>query len=292
MVQKNVGALLGLVLTLGSMTPVAASSSCSWQVYMPPNAAGYQSLYAVDPISSNDVWAAGFFITDSGDQHMLFEHFDGTQWSTVKAPKNTLFSPVIYGRSHFASNDVWAVGVASDDPITMHWNGKTWKIVPNPAGSVGGQLTAVVRVGGFMYAAGFTSPVAPLVERFDGTQWVNDNAYKPASGLSILQAVAGTSPNDIWAGGYYKNGSALTEARPEDQRLGPSSDQRWNLHRFNVRTLKSRGLGDWATDLGWLRGTMGWQEMAERQLPAKRCHSLAGQRYCEHGLYVDLRNVR
>jgi len=208
-----VSPILMLVLLLASIGRVSASSNCSWQVYMPPNLSGYQELTAVDAIRANDVWAAGFYGTSSGEQRMAFEHFDGTQWSMVKAPKNSLFTPYIFGLAHFASNDVWAVGVASDDPITMHWNGRVWKIVPNPAGSSGGILEAIVRVGNFMYAAGFVDPIQPLTLRFDGTQWVNDNAYKPASGPSILQAVAGTSPDDIWAGGYYNGGSPLTEKR-------------------------------------------------------------------------------
>jgi len=198
------------LLFLVAPRAAVASSSCLWQVYKPPNLSDYQLLTAVDAVAGNDVWAAGY-ATINGVATPYFEHFDGTNWTTIPAPK-LQGSAAISGIAHFASNDVWAVGWA-DVPLTLHWDGRRWKVFPNPAGGSGGQLFAIVRVGRFLYADGFSESEGLTIEKFDGTQWVFETPYVAAN--SRFQAIAGSSPSNVWAGGYYAGGALIERRDPK-----------------------------------------------------------------------------
>src|SRR5580704_5301998 len=162
---KVLAALISFVITGG---PALASSSCSWQVINPPNLSDYQLLTALDVVSASDVWAAGIYGVN-GVGRAYFEHYNGSQWTTIKAPNLTDIT--VAGIAHFASNDVWAVGYDEESgllqPVTLHSNGTKWKVFPNAASGVNGQLFSVVRVGRFLYASGYLTPIKPYIERFD-----------------------------------------------------------------------------------------------------------------------------
>ncbi len=76
----------------------------------------------------------------------LTEHWNGKEWSIVPSP-NSSFPNVsatrLYGVDAMSTNDVWAVGYGEDfsslksETLIIHWNGKSWSIVPspNPGGS-------------------------------------------------------------------------------------------------------------------------------------------------------------
>src|SRR5262249_50041545 len=99
-----------------SLTPTRARSvtpspTCrpSWAVVSSPNV-GTQSnyLYGVAAVSTNDVWAAGSYISDSGIQ-TLVEHWDGSIWSVIPSANASMYDD-LRGVAAVSPNDVWAVG--------------------------------------------------------------------------------------------------------------------------------------------------------------------------------------
>jgi hypothetical protein len=133
----------------------------------PADNSGTSALYAVQAVASNDVWAAGYRY-QGNFSFPLVEHWDGTSWTMLPNPAGDVWtvgqayaSPVnqtlalhwngtgwsqavtpnigrgilansLYAVSAVASNDVWAVGIGQQ-AMTLHWDGRRWRIVPNPA---------------------------------------------------------------------------------------------------------------------------------------------------------------
>jgi hypothetical protein len=91
------------------------------------------SLFAVSGLSADDVWAVG---ADGGDQP-LAEHWDGSQWSVLLAPRlstdpNAVCSNDLLGVAAVSATDVWAVGSCASGPISEHWDGTSWTYVGIP----------------------------------------------------------------------------------------------------------------------------------------------------------------
>jgi hypothetical protein len=207
--------LLGLLLAATSLQSVPAAG-CGWLVFKPPNPdANFSLLGGVTAIAANDVWAFGW---SGATPRLQLQHFNGLTWSLVPAPALPT-STLLYSIRAVSSSDVWAVGLQSgskgDLPLIVHWDGAGWSVVPNPAGNTNGDLFDVVSIGStYVWAAGFINAppqIQPLIEHFNGHQWVMDRAYVPPR-RAILEAIAGTSLDNIWAGGYGGGGSgALIE---------------------------------------------------------------------------------
>jgi hypothetical protein len=103
-------------------------------------------LNAVTVVSAHDVWAVG-----AGE---TIEHFDGRTWKIVKAPHPAQdsdgLSTILRSVSARTTNDIWAVGSANGTPVSLHWNGTAWSLVPVPvvAGSTSTDPGGVVAVPG------------------------------------------------------------------------------------------------------------------------------------------------
>jgi hypothetical protein len=75
-------------------------------------------------------------------------------------------------------------------------------VVANPAESQNSLLQAAVGIGHkYVWAVGFTTGTVPLIEHFNGRNWVLDSIEMPPK-HGVLQGVAGTSVDSLWAGGY------------------------------------------------------------------------------------------
>jgi hypothetical protein len=131
------------------------------------------------------------------------------------APDATLTATVA-----IADNDIWAVGYddvqvappAYNSPLAMHFDGKSWSIVPTPTLSSGGvnppnaQFFGVGAVSSKdVWAVGIkTGPENPdfgeqLIEHWDGTAW--SVVASPEIEGSDLQHVAAISAKNVWAFG-------------------------------------------------------------------------------------------
>ncbi|WP_392749048.1 hypothetical protein [Streptomyces sp. LN590] len=110
------------------VTPWARWDGTRWSAVSSPPPGSVGDFEASDP---EDIWAL------SGEQ--TAEHWDGTRWTTTQLP---------YGASDLAvvgPDDVWAVGSRStgpgtelsygerySQPVSMHWDGTSWKSVETP----------------------------------------------------------------------------------------------------------------------------------------------------------------
>jgi hypothetical protein len=174
---------------------------------------------AVSARTSTDTWAVGTFQGQNDDDGlvMLAEHWNGTAWSQVPTPNVVRFNEKLNAVSASAPNDAWAVGstnmtgFAHTDPITAHWNGQSWTIVPTPA-TTGGSKSILFGVanlgGGNVWAVGRSEANRALIEHWNGSAWTIVPAPVPTVPAgntfvgTTLTGISARSANDIWAVGY------------------------------------------------------------------------------------------
>src|SRR5436190_2384747 len=125
-----------------ALQQLASSAPCNsnWNAVSSPNMnADRNLLTGVAAIAPNDVWAVGTFVNGGVVYQTLAEHWDGSAWSVVPTPNvgsgNNLFNAVFA----IGTADVWAVGLwrpgnstTGAQPLTEHWNGNGWTIIPTP----------------------------------------------------------------------------------------------------------------------------------------------------------------
>jgi hypothetical protein len=119
-----------------------------------------------------------------------------------------------------SAEDVWAVGQASQQPLTEHWNGTAWSIVPSPSGTgpeaglLGGAAVSTSDV----WAVGDTGSNT-LIEQWNGTSW---RLVKAPAQAGFLDGSAAVSAGDVWAAGEFLNASHVL-----DGAAGTNSGQAW-----------------------------------------------------------------
>jgi Tol biopolymer transport system component len=159
-----------------------------WELVPNPrrNLGPWSELHAVAGTGPSDVWAVGGRDVRVGDivtTRALIMHWDGLRWRRVP-------EPAPFGRQPYALRDVvalsptdaWAVGDVSDRhrtrTVVMHWDGRSWKLVPsaNPsaqfqalAGVAAASPRRVWAVGS--YYDSDARQMRTLVERWTGTRW-------------------------------------------------------------------------------------------------------------------------
>jgi hypothetical protein len=187
-------------------------------------------LTSVAAVSSNDIWAVGYFFTCTSLIQPLILHWNGTTWTTVPNPQlltndNSALNSVVA----LASNDVWAVGYqpAANGavlPLIEHWDGSRWTVMPAPTASPTGNVLAAVSATGptDIWAVGYsvdepTTSLQTLTMHFDGAQWsiVPSPNVLPKDFLNqnILSAVKAVAPDDVTAVGHildFDNQRTLT----------------------------------------------------------------------------------
>jgi hypothetical protein len=178
----------------------------SWSVVSSPKLKQDGVLNAVTAISTNNVWAVGFFDNFSGD---LVEHWNGTSWSVVSSPAFNGLNDAIYGISADSSNDIWAVGNGGSGALTLHFDGTNWSrvVLPDPPQGFKSFFGVTALSPSDVWGVGIWKPnnlCCPrgLVEHWNGTGWsvVSSPDPKPNATLS-LSSIAAISTNDIWATG-------------------------------------------------------------------------------------------
>ncbi|CAN5139992.1 hypothetical protein BH20ACT24_BH20ACT24_12280 [soil metagenome] len=178
-----------------------------WSIVPSPNLPFGLPLQDVVAIAPDDVWAVGF----SGDPGSLDSmnaaiHWDGTEWNIVPTPQPGGQSvDELHAIDAIAPDDVWAVGEYWDEdadpqPLTMHWDGSSWTVVPNDCGTFVGLRGVTVISPDLLWAVGDATTC-----RYNGTSWIKVPSPQPRLQLNEigypLQDVSGTGPNDVWAVG-------------------------------------------------------------------------------------------
>lgn len=180
----------------------------AWTVVSTPTTAG-GSLLAAKAFATDDVWAVGEDETQSGHtttSTTYVLHWDGSSWSVIPSPNNTVAVNELLGVSGAASNDVWAVGLtgasfSDNGALALHWDGTAWSIVPTAMTSGADPLFAVTAISSHNVMAVGTIDGAPLAERWNGRTWsvIPTPTVEPVAGLGAISAGRNGS---LWASGY------------------------------------------------------------------------------------------
>jgi hypothetical protein len=187
-----------------------------WSVVSSPSPDTYGDyLNGVAAVAANDVWAVGYNAASTGGHHTLTEHWNGSAWSVVSSPNPSTHDNYLNGVAAVSANDVWAVGYyggSSGGPfqtLVEHWNGSAWSVVLSPSPSTTtNYLNGVAAVSASdVWAMGFSAASIggnqTLMEHWNGSAWSVVSSPNPGTSQNYLQGVAGASPNNVWAVGYY-----------------------------------------------------------------------------------------
>lgn len=151
----------------------------SWSVIPTAFPSGDENQFlSISASATNDVWATGFH-GPFGTEHPLAEHWDGTTFTIVSAPNGPGDASSFQGVAAISPDDAWVVGqsqrfaTGSFKPLTEHWDGTAWTLVPAPFPGTSGRLFAVGAVDATnVWAAGdftdSTGQLRPLTERSAG----------------------------------------------------------------------------------------------------------------------------
>jgi hypothetical protein len=97
-------------------------------VPLPAEGGGGAELRRVFALSSDDVWAVGWYHRNDprGRLKTLIVHWDGTAWSQVPSANVHGRSNQLFGVTATAPDAAWAVGRAGGQMLLERWNGSQW----------------------------------------------------------------------------------------------------------------------------------------------------------------------
>jgi len=205
-----------------NQTLIVRFNGSTWSTVTSPNqGTANNGLNGVSMISGAG-WAVGYYQASGGYQPLAMS-WDGTKWS-LNLPATFVSDSLFTGVDTLADGSAWAVGfqttkAGTRSTLIEHASGSTWTQVasPNVTGSTDNSLMAVSGTAATgLWAVGYwLSPTGlqPLVLRYDTTQpspsWALVTGV-PAPGNidTVLTAVNVRTASDVWAVGYYNDGSA------------------------------------------------------------------------------------
>jgi hypothetical protein len=173
---------------------------------------------------ASNAWAVGSYncaTCQQTAQRTLIERWNGSSWNVIPSPNVAITQDnILKAVAAISTTDAWAIGYYNDDvtgsaiPLTLHWDGSSWRIISAPSINVfglGSQLNAVSAVAsdpndvwtaGCYTFSGHCSTT--LTMHWDGTSWKVFNSENVAGGSNALNGVAMVSHTDGWTVGYYK----------------------------------------------------------------------------------------
>lgn len=166
------------------------------------------NVYGADAIASNDMWAVGEYNnTTIGDHtfHGMTYHYDGTSWTHVANPAESIDSSHLYAVAAIAADDVWAAGDTPAGPLFMHWDGSNWTIVPSPTGASGTihALAAIATDDVWAVDSAWQVPSIGKYYHWDGVSWsvVVPPEIPGATSVARHGGLAAAGACDVWATG-------------------------------------------------------------------------------------------
>jgi hypothetical protein len=178
-----------------------------WSLVRSPNATnGYNLLNGVAVVAANDVWTVGQAANGS-TYSTLVEHWNGAAWSIVPSPNVAGNSNVLEAISVVSANDIWAVGYSTDSnfnnrPLTIHWNGAAWSIVPSPTVNDDILFGVDAVASNDVWAVGRSQEEArTLTLHWNGSAWSVVPSPNDSTEDNVLFGVAAVTSNDVWAVG-------------------------------------------------------------------------------------------
>ena len=197
----------------------------TWSVVPSPNeGTGNNALNGVSMIPGAG-WAVGYAQV-GGSYQPLALGWDGTQWSTASTgtfPSDALFT----GVDTLADGSAWAAGfqrtaAGTRQTLIEQESGGTWTPVASPNDGTATTDNSLTAIAGSqatgLWAVGWRespSGLQPLILRYDTTQpsptWVSvtgpGGVPVPGTIDTVLTGVDVLSASDVWAVGYYFDGS-------------------------------------------------------------------------------------
>lgn len=186
------------------------------QVPSPQGPYDTSELRSVAAASPTDIWAVGM---GDGQQFefpdVVLEHWDGSAWSFV-SDHTSWSSRQLTGVTALSSRNVWAVGYGLLDyeygylPISLHWNGTSWRQVAIKYGDVSDDhyLRSVdATPAGDLWAAGDEltgGPRASRLELHTAGRWTRVDS--PNLGATSVYGVSALADDDVWAVGSGDDG--------------------------------------------------------------------------------------
>jgi hypothetical protein len=208
-----------------NQTLIERYNGSAWSVVPSPNqGTGNNALNGVSMIPGAG-WAVGYAQVGSKYDPLALG-WDGTQWSMASAgtfPSDALFT----GVDTLADGSAWAVGfqrtaAGTRQTLIEQESGGTWTPAASPndgTATTDNSLTAIAGTQDTgLWAVGWresSSGLQPLILRYDTTQpsptWVSATGAGgvPAPGTidTVLTGVDVLSADDVWAVGYYFDGT-------------------------------------------------------------------------------------
>ena len=205
--QRLVARALAVAVVTGAAS-AAPAAAATWSV-MPSQAVGSGSaLTGVDALSATDGWAVG------GSGNGLVERWNGTRWASLPSPdlitdhSNPSNVAILNAVDATSTSNAVAVGNANGGAVALRFNGTNWSTttVPNTAGDKLNDVQAFSATDA--WAVGRSAPTfngLTLARHWNGSSWAQATTPSPGTRDNVLLAVSGTSPNDVWAVGWYRD---------------------------------------------------------------------------------------
>jgi hypothetical protein len=178
-----------------------------WSVVPSPSPGAQQNiLYGVAAITDSDVWAVGGQQDSNGLWQTLTEHWDGSQWSVVKAVDAGVNGNQFYAVKAVATNDVYAVGQQAgsgfpNQALIEHWNGGSWSVITGPTDASASALPLGV-------TATASSVAVAGQQESDSAPYTTYVAAGAPNSLSLQTTPnAGSGENDLFAAATATDGS-------------------------------------------------------------------------------------
>ena len=242
------GSATGMSVTSVGRDAAGASSPATASVELVPVSGSWSEPGAVPGTSGASeveigVGAAGNVIAGRvGGRRVVHVAIRGAaarcEWNRVRVPPLTQAS--LNAVDAHSQDDVWIVGSQGEDgqerTLVLHYDGQSVQVVPSPSPFPISRLSGVVTFGpSDVWAVGSgvstTEPhfhSVPLVLRYDGEGWNRVPVPAVETGFGAgLSAVAGASPDDVWAVGFSRpdegdSGGFIEHWDGRDWRIAPS----------------------------------------------------------------------
>ncbi|HLH62087.1 MAG TPA: hypothetical protein VKV20_10425 [Ktedonobacteraceae bacterium] len=218
----------------------------AWNIVSSPNVGASDNLlFGLTAISSNDVWAVGYYQDETASFRTLIEHWDGTSWKVVSSPNIGSSNNLLYAITALSASDVVAVGQylntsGPGEALIEQWNGTRWSVVSSPkTGSASNVLLGItVTTTGNLWAAGEiesdSKPLQTLTEQQNGTHWSIVSSPDAGSADNKLFGISAISNSSIWAAGNYLDKAGNAQTLIEE----------WNGAHWLIMHSPSPGSGD------------------------------------------------
>ena len=232
----------------------ARSASGPWSVQaLPGILAGDTLLASVSCPSATGCVAVGrqevpapYFGARSAGDRPVTEVWDGTAWRPNRAPVPPATADAELRGVDCLPAMCMAVGsyalrLRDERPLAEAWNGEAWVLQLPPRVRTGNEAadavlsdvacvspTSCVAVGRFSFELTFFTGVAPLIQRWDGTEWRTERSANTQSLDTELNGVSCPSPRRCVAVGLQRRGQGI---------YGPFTEiwdgERWSTMRIH-----------------------------------------------------------